>query len=429
VDAQHAEPSPQPTVAPPTRRWTHGIVRLAGALLGATGWWISADLIRIGAGERAVNPLLAQHCGGAESDCVSVLRSAYARLGAGAGDAGGPAGPPWAAIGAGYFGFLGLWFLLVGPASRARWLWHLGLLALIGLGLWSSIHLSLVMATILHRSCMGCLAVHAINGGLALLALASFPWRRERPRRPPHPTAPLALATLLAGYLLVQTHMLEAGQRAARAGMQAATRIVNDVDLALFKYKRQAPTPVPLRPDEPLEGPPDAPHTLIVFSDLECPRCAQAHHLVRELLRDYPGRLRVATRHYPLNTACNPSVQMMHPVACAAARAVEAARLLGGDAAADRMRHLIYERRAPLAAAGFERWAADVGLDAGAFRAALDSAATADHVRADVDSYPVGLDRSVPLLLLNDRRVEYWSRRETWDALLRREPATHGPSE
>jgi protein-disulfide isomerase len=68
-------------------------------------------------------------------------------------------------------------------------------------------------------------------------------------------------------------------------------------------------------------GPEDAPVTLVEYGDYECPHCAAAHPIVREVRRQLGKRLRFVFRHFPLSN--------MHPHAERAAEAAEAAAAQG----------------------------------------------------------------------------------------------------
>lgn len=52
--------------------------------------------------------------------------------------------------------------------------------------------------------------------------------------------------------------------------------------------------------DSPVVGPRDAPVTMVMFTDFECPYCKRADATVDELLRLYPNELRVVFKHKPL---------------------------------------------------------------------------------------------------------------------------------
>jgi protein-disulfide isomerase len=50
----------------------------------------------------------------------------------------------------------------------------------------------------------------------------------------------------------------------------------------------------------PTRGPATAPVSLVEFSDFECPYCAMAAPVVKQLLAAYPAQVRFAFKHYPL---------------------------------------------------------------------------------------------------------------------------------
>lgn len=67
-------------------------------------------------------------------------------------------------------------------------------------------------------------------------------------------------------------------------------------------------------------GPADAPVQMVVFSDFECPYCAELSRSVRRWHQQYGDRLQVVFKHYPLSATCNPHLQDdLHPLACQAA--------------------------------------------------------------------------------------------------------------
>ena len=53
--------------------------------------------------------------------------------------------------------------------------------------------------------------------------------------------------------------------------------------------------------DSTVKGDPNAPVTLVEYSDFECPFCARADPGIQELAAKYPQKLRVVFKHYPLS--------------------------------------------------------------------------------------------------------------------------------
>lgn len=447
-------------------------LRVLGVLLALAGWWLSIDLLRITGGAAATNPLLAQQCGAAApgqpvSDCLSVLRSefaypsAMANLNKPPGAAPLPAaesgnrGSPWAALGAAYFAFVAIWFAFVGPPTRSRWGWHLVIAAVVAFGLWTSVDLTRVMAVDLKRYCVGCLATHAVNALLGLVTLFSFPWTRDRaisirtvggvdtqtgvgiprgtvgappPERvavlPRHPTHAVALCALLAGGLAFWLHLsitaallLNANLKGLNDAYQAVT---NDPNFAAWQWSQQPVVEIPPRPDQLWLGDANAPNTLVVFADLQCPMCRSAFRLItEEILPKHPGRLRVAFRHFPLDQACNPaSVTTLHPAACRAALAIEAARQVGGPEAYQKMRATLYENQNRLDLGDFSEFVRGAGLDVAKFNAAVQSAAGRDVIAADIALAQQLKVNSVPVLFLNGRRFDHWRDARDWEKVL-----------
>ena len=69
-------------------------------------------------------------------------------------------------------------------------------------------------------------------------------------------------------------------------------------------------------PGVPQLGPDDAPVTVVEFADYECPACQQMFPLVKRLMRDFDGKVRLQFRDFPLD---------IHPSAIPAATAARCA--------------------------------------------------------------------------------------------------------
>ena len=58
---------------------------------------------------------------------------------------------------------------------------------------------------------------------------------------------------------------------------------------------------LPIRPVDHIHGPDDAPVTLVEYGDYECPDCGLLYVTLRDLQVEYPAKLRVVFRQYPLS--------------------------------------------------------------------------------------------------------------------------------
>ena len=52
----------------------------------------------------------------------------------------------------------------------------------------------------------------------------------------------------------------------------------------------------------PFKGAADAPVVIVEYTDFQCPYCAQLGKIFNELLKLYPGKLKIVYKSYPLNT-------------------------------------------------------------------------------------------------------------------------------
>ncbi len=105
-------------------------------------------------------------------------------------------------------------------------------------------------------------------------------------------------------------------------------------------------------PVEHVLGNPDAPVTVLEYGDFECPYCAAAAPVLRQLVDESDGRVRLVFRHFPM--AGN------HPHALTAALAAEAA---GAQGAFWPMHDLLFARQDRLSDDALRGYAEELGLD------------------------------------------------------------------
>jgi protein-disulfide isomerase len=115
-----------------------------------------------------------------------------------------------------------------------------------------------------------------------------------------------------------------------------------------------------------VQGPADAPVTLVEYGDYECPYCGAAYPIVKELQARMGERLRFVFRNFPITTS--------HPHAEQAAEAAEAAAAQGRFW---EMHDLLYENQKRLNDGDLHAYAEQLGLDVDLFDKEL-----ADHVQA-----------------------------------------------
>lgn len=104
---------------------------------------------------------------------------------------------------------------------------------------------------------------------------------------------------------------------------------------------------------------------IVKFNDYQCPPCKQTWADYAPILARFekqrPGRVKLVTKDYPWDPACNANVpQAGHPAACAAAAAMRMAREKGADKATA-LEAWIYANQASLTPASVRTAAREVG--------------------------------------------------------------------
>ena len=136
-----------------------------------------------------------------------------------------------------------------------------------------------------------------------------------------------------------------------------------------------APTDIELG-DVPYKGDPDAPVTLIEFSDYQCPYCKRhANAVMPPLIQNYvdSGKLRFIMREYP--------IERLH----ARAMPASTAALCAGDQ--DKywdMHDALFTDQKANTDENFQQMAAAMGLDMTAFTECMDSDKFAEQIKADI---------------------------------------------
>lgn len=156
--------------------------------------------------------------------------------------------------------------------------------------------------------------------------------------------------------------------------------------------------PLEISADDHVEGPAEAPLTLIEYGDFQCPACSGFHPILEQLQQDYEGKLRFVFRHFPLSG--------LHPHAMAAARAAEAA---GRQDKFFAMHDILYDRQKDWegqadAASIFEGYAQELGLNLDQFRSDVNAAT--DRVNHDITVGQSLELSSTPTFFLNGQKLE-----------------------
>jgi protein-disulfide isomerase/uncharacterized membrane protein len=216
---------------------------------------------------------------------------------------------------------------------------------------------------------------------------------------------PLAARWTMVGFLipaLVAVALYQWVLLEMKIHVQAAESAF-DPQQILDAYRASAGHKIPIRVDDPSLGISGAKAHLVVFNDFQCPACRRFLKTMEFLQNTFEGELQIVFKHAPLGTACNDSIKVnLHPQACEAAEAAEAARRQGQfwryhDAlfAADLV------KRQP----SLESIARDLEMDLAQFESDRQATDTKTRIAEDVAlGNRLGVD-GTPTVFLNGRRV------------------------
>lgn len=380
-------------------------LRILLVLLALAGAGISLFLQAGSLGGRA-GAAFARACGsGPRFDCSTALASRWGRL-----------GPfPTATWGLAYFSFFALWYGIAGLPNRAGRAWHVAPMGLAAVGGLASCYYLYVMFAVLPAACPWCIATHVLN--FALLAGTLLAWPRGAAVSGAIAEPSVGRVSVVAaigsawGLAIVATLTAWYYWAAAGAARGAYFEATNNVEYVVWRHGSAREMEVPVRADDVIAGSIGAPHALVVFTDFECPHCAEFEGSVAELLRRFPGRLRVVFKQYPMSRGCSDELPARHDVhrfACEAARAAEAARMTGSREQAWKYRQLLYRNVENFGVRPWVALAEQVGIDGKRFSEAMASPAVAARVAEDV-----ALGRALEIdgsgaMFLDGRRLPTW---------------------
>lgn len=152
--------------------------------------------------------------------------------------------------------------------------------------------------------------------------------------------------------------------------------------------------------DIPIEGAPvkgarmGAAVTIVEFSDFECPYCGLATPIIRSLVSEFEGQVRIVFKHYPLSG---------HENAIPAAKAAIAAMRQGKFW---EMHDLLFAHQEELQASDFDRYAAEIGLDLERFHDDMENPETGALVELNrSEGRRIGVE-GTPSIYINGRKFE-----------------------
>lgn len=152
-------------------------------------------------------------------------------------------------------------------------------------------------------------------------------------------------------------------------------------------------------------GPPDAPVTIIEFSDFLCPFCAYISTVMDQLVEENPGKIRLLFVNYPLDIACNKYMQRpMHKGACELATGAVCASRLGGMA--NYQKAAFQARKHGLTNDDFTRILIESGVSPNDFFNCIRDPETIEFLEKQIDEAKSYGINATPTIYINNKRFK-----------------------
>ncbi len=394
--------------------------RQAAIAIRPGAYWVSSLLLIIAV--VAAGLLALKHFGGRlpgcgpMSGCESLEATAWGKL---------PGiGWPVSFVGLAYFlSVLAGWLASAGRfPRRALWLLRAGCAASLGY---------LVLMLILRKVCPYCLTVHVAN--LGFLAIIERSRLHARPvssgNRPSGSggkmTSSRGMGRVVAAW--VMTFVVATAVLAAANGRHEKERLAK-----AESERQQSSQKIVEKSQEPDSarlidmwgskgftgryrlGPEIAPIRIVMLTDYQCPDCKRVEGEVEQILEAHKD-LSLSIKHFPMcmeaskGVPCNKyAKQSLHPNACWAARAAEAAGILRGNDGFWQMHRWLFQVEGTFDGKALNAALTGFGYDPSAFWAVMNSPETLSRVQSDIEEgVALGLFYT-PMIFVNGVEFKGW---------------------
>ncbi len=151
----------------------------------------------------------------------------------------------------------------------------------------------------------------------------------------------------------------------------------------------------PVSPEDHIQGPDNAPVTLLEYGDYQCSYCGDLYPVLKDVQKQVGKSLRFVFRNFPITS--------IHPQAFVAAEAAEAA---AGQGRFWQMHDKLYENQFDLSAESIIIYAEQVGLDMDRFVKEVNDQTYAKRIKSDFQGGVMSGVNGTPSLFINGERYD-----------------------
>lgn len=285
-----------------------------------------------------------------------------------------------------------------------------------------SAYLAYITISVLGVVCIECVGMYIVNLALVVLLYLAignpvsgiFRFARDYVRTVFGKTSNLGFKPRAFAHFIVITLMFLVGWTAfaaVKANSKSAGKSAVPIDNIsaeekLKAFYMQSLYAIEPDPNWPVWGNPNAPVTIIEFSEFQCPFCKNAAFNLRPYLQQFKKDVRFYFVNYPLDQSCNDEVtHPIHQFACMAASAAVCAKERGDFWG---YHDELFRNQQKLGPDTFISIAKKHGWDEKEFQACMDSPGTLALVKADIRNGAKAYVEGTPTVIVNNRRLKYW---------------------
>ena len=180
-------------------------------------------------------------------------------------------------------------------------------------------------------------------------------------------------------------------QRIRRKERETVRKMIRHVGLKVYLNAPDPPVYTIPENGSPALGPRDAPVTIVVFSDFQCPYSAKAHPDLKRLVSEFPDQVRLVFRHYPLPGHRN------------AQQAAEAASLAHDQGKFWQYHDLLFANQEKLKTRDLYHYAGQLGLDIDQFDLGMANRKHEARINAELKSGKRYGVRGTPAIYINGK--------------------------
>lgn len=148
-------------------------------------------------------------------------------------------------------------------------------------------------------------------------------------------------------------------------------------------------------------GKKEAPLTIVVFEDFNCPYCKEGFFIMKELYLQYPDSIRIIHRDFPLVSLDSPTLAV-------------AARCAGEQGRFWLMAEIMFKNQGTFSISDLPNMAESVGIEKNQFSACLEEQRYLNEVQKDLEDASMLEVEATPVYLFNEYRASGLLPKETF---------------